>query len=72
MSCVKCTMNTSSDTMTGSRCKNTVLCWQEEAERVPLTPEELALEKQRAQQLQEESDLLLAKEAFGIYITTES
>ena len=40
-------------------------CYQEEANRLPLTVEELNLEKQQRQMLQEESDLMLAKDAFG-------
>ncbi|XP_027009930.1 eukaryotic translation initiation factor 3 subunit J-B isoform X1 [Tachysurus fulvidraco] len=43
----------------------------EESQAAPeLTPEELAAEKLRVQKLQEESDLALAREAFGIDTTT--
>lgn len=49
---------------------------QEKEERLQnqeqLTPEELLVEKLRAKQLQEESDMELAKDAFGVCTTSNS
>ena len=44
-------------------------CFQEEEERQKITPEEEAAERLRQRQIQEESDLMLAKEAFGTSLT---
>jgi hypothetical protein len=46
-------------------CK-TMFCFQEEDEKVKVTPEDIHAEKMRRLRLQEESDLELAKETFGM------
>ncbi|XP_033120743.1 eukaryotic translation initiation factor 3 subunit J-like [Anneissia japonica] len=43
---------------------------QKEAEEKKLTPSEIQAEKARQQQIQEEADLMLAKEMFGLSTTT--